>query len=82
MCRAWHSITAPALPHCSTLGPLPDFLLTKGKNARKFFAIEEEVFRDALTGKPRRLPRAAVALLALNAYLCILHFFCVWMGKP
>lgn len=35
----------------STLGPLPDFLLTKGKNARKFFAVEEEVLRDALTGE-------------------------------
>ena len=34
----------------STLGPLPDFLLTSGKNARKFFRVQEELVADPLTG--------------------------------
>lgn len=34
----------------STLGPLPDFLLTSGRNARKFFSVQEEVVQDPLTG--------------------------------
>jgi len=43
----------PALPaaRCSTLGPLPDFLLTSGKNARKFFSVQEEVVADPGTGE-------------------------------
>ncbi|KAI7842822.1 hypothetical protein COHA_003568 [Chlorella ohadii] len=35
----------------STLGPLPDFLLTSGKNARKFFSVQEEVVADPGTGE-------------------------------
>jgi dual specificity protein kinase YAK1 len=37
----------------STLGPLPDFLLTSGKNARKFFSVQEELVADPTTGEAR-----------------------------
>ncbi|KAL4855458.1 Dual specificity protein kinase YAK1 [Chlorella vulgaris] len=35
----------------STLGPLPDFLLAGGKNALKYFQVQEDLLQDPLTGE-------------------------------
>ena len=41
----------PLPPLCSTLGPLPECLLSLGKNSAKFFAVQE-VQQQGLDGLP------------------------------
>jgi hypothetical protein len=63
-----NATACPPFPLCSTLGPLPDFLLTSGKNARKFFSVAEELVTDTLTGnRPLLLPAALCCSLLCPA---------------
>jgi hypothetical protein len=56
----------PPLPLLrSTLGPLPDFLLSGGKNALKYFQVQEDLLQDPLTGAASQSTHSALLKLGL-----------------